>query len=173
MSERFRVEIIDAAKHAGYRRYGSTLWRNVQDLALLINLQKSRWGDGLYINVGLLPVPLFKNNRPRGSGYWPLQERVGSTIGPYQEMFRVLESRTGDFALAFSHRRDMILWLFDWMQSQFGDVHRVREMILGINPNELFAEYVTMPNEPWMLRDWAHNNLKDAAHYYSNYTTKW
>lgn len=147
----------DLAASAGFRRARELFWRKGPEITTFAQLQSSRWAQGVYVNVGVLPNTFITKKTPPGASYWARADRADSLDSPYCEVFRRL-ALDGEDGVAPAEVRQAIGWLFSWINDHLGDA-----AVLRANIRE--SPY---KDEPGILEDWARGELKDPRHYWPN-----
>lgn len=159
--------VHQVAKPLGYRRRGGLFWRSRDDgLTTMIHLQRSRWGGGMYVNLGLMPTEHITKAAPPGPEYWPLSMRAAAIESPHQEEFRDLEQDDDD-TMPPEEMAGAFTWLLAWMDENFGDADRIRRALLGEITHPLISSRLTAAADgEWIMLDWARGKLKPPRHDY-------
>lgn len=124
-----REELLDK----GYAYSSGIFYKKNSELSILIELQRSRWGKGIYVNVGATPSSDIVNNKPPSAAHWGIQVR-GEMLSdkPFSECFRQLaiddEGRLSADAMV-----EPLNQLVGWLEIQFADPAAVRSAILDPN----------------------------------------
>lgn len=153
-------ELTRIAKELGFRSRRGKYWRAFGELTGLVELQQSRWGGGLYVNVGVFPSAFITRAWPPSSGYWGIQVRAEQIESPHEDCFCQLvvddENEIDPATLVEPFR-----WLFAWVSEEFSDAEHVRRQVLdrtgliGMMPTCVF-------------QDWANGNLQEPKNYFGN-----
>lgn len=141
----------------GYNSKASTFWKIGKELTILINVQKSRWGDGIYINYGATPNEMMVQASPPPIYCWGTQRRAESEDFPFQEFFRRLASGY-DEDLSPEEAADAMEGLRDLLKDSFenADVYR----------RELLQKYPDHEAGSFFMIDWANNVLRSPKFYF-------
>lgn len=76
-----KLGIDEAVKEAGFLRKSTNWYREMNETILVINLQKSNYGDQYYINLGILvkDLPAYPGSKPQPKAHQcHIQMRMGS-----------------------------------------------------------------------------------------------
>lgn len=159
------MRILDAtelcasiATEYGYRRRGALMWKPVGDVVILVQLQKSRWGNGVYVNFGATPIEMVTKPVPPSYGYWGLHLRAPEWSGPYVKAFIRCETDCDDRMRASELERPF-QWLFRQLNKFMSDGEWLRKVVLD-------PECVECVHADAMMRDWARGRLKAPLKYF-------
>jgi hypothetical protein len=167
MNKATLVKIVHSiARSLGYQRKGNLFWKTGKELTVLVHLQGSRWGKGVYVNFGVIPSKMIIKTTPPGPGYWPIETRAESFGSPFQQKFRELITDDED-VMSVDEIKNAFRWLFTWIEDNLTNETLVREAILKQDVTSGIAKLVPIPTE-WVMADWATGNLKDPAYYYGD-----
>ncbi|MFN0132744.1 MAG: DUF4304 domain-containing protein [Phycisphaerales bacterium] len=144
------------ARQHGYRRMGGRWWRSDQEITTLVELQASKWGSTIYVNVGVLPT-CFAGPAPPRSGYWALSGRPPRIKADFAVWFGLLEGNGPD-QLTPHDASLSIDSLFRWI-----DKHLADSQLLRIEANQVGTW--TWEHARAMLKDWIRGQLRPAADY--------
>ena len=141
------------ARPLGYKNKAGLFWKTGSELTMLIFLQKSACGDGVYVNVGLTTNAMVIKAVPPSVAYWSRMERVEGLESPFLATFERLIMKS-DLVTA-EEAAEALRWLLNWMEDRYGDEEAVRK-----------AELCAYPNEWGILIDWAKGNAKPPSFYF-------
>lgn len=148
------------ARPRGYRHKGGLFWATADELTVLIQLQRSRWGAGIYVNFGVMPTQLITKNRPPSVEYWPLQERGETFESPYKHHFE--QMAMDERSVTSDAIEEAINWLVGWIDRHLRDPHALRTALY--EPSSWLSQ--RGPMQEGILADWARDRLRDPIHYY-------
>ncbi len=118
------------ASERGYRRRGRVFWKPSADLVLLCNVQKSRWGPGVYINYGVTLAKKMAGSVPVNDGNWGISGRANSLESPCKDVFHRLAE--GKASPTTDELEPALRWLLNWMDSHLGDARVLRNALLNM-----------------------------------------
>lgn len=147
-------EFYRLAKPQGYRRKGRLFWKTGPELTLLFHFQRSMWGRGIYVNLGVTPTAMVIKPVPPPAGLWSSSGRAESLECPFRETFNSLATDNEDEMTA-EDVTEALLWLLSYMETEYGDTEAFRQRLLA-RPYE----------EGLPILDWAHRILKDPFFYF-------
>lgn len=140
--------LSDAARPLGYRRKGGLFWKTGPELTALVHLQDSRWGKGVYVNVGVVPTRAVTGPVPPPVGRWGVAARAEGIGSPFQERFRLLAMGDPD-AVRAEDAAEAFAWLMGWIETHLADPDAVRRAVL--DPSSWMSDALVYR----VMRDWA------------------
>lgn len=142
------------AKPRGFKRKGNLFWKTGAELTLLIQLQKSRWSEGVYLNYGVTPNAMVLNGVPPSIGCWGREERAETLESPFRDVFIRLVDRDRP-PCTIEEITEAFDWLFKHIEATYGDAEAVR------------AREIATYGDAWgILSDWANRRLKPPSEYF-------
>jgi hypothetical protein len=108
------------ARDHGFRSKGRVFYKVGTDLRPYIELQRSKWGRALYVNVGLSMVAEAKLTD------WAWLARADDVPGPHRDCFFEF-SRDGDGLIDPRTLMAPLEWLFDWVNDNLLDEARIKD----------------------------------------------
>jgi hypothetical protein len=116
-------------KTHGYRRKGTTLYREMQEVLAVVNLQGSQWGGRKYINVCWWLLALGEPDDPR-SHRCHIVGRLDSLVSDEQLLARVLNDEGG---LSDEDREQLLRQMLD---DHLASHYEATQTLPGIRANE-------------------------------------
>jgi hypothetical protein len=150
--------VSSLCKPLGYKVKSGLFWKGCQELTILVQLQKSRWGAGVYVDFGATPSVMVTKAVPPGAGYWGLEMRPTAWMGPFFKEFVDCEDDHED-RMKPDQMSPALQWLIQWMEDNIADEGRVRQAVLDCRSLEF-------PRASIMMKDWARNQLKPPSVYF-------
>jgi len=109
----------------GFKKKGTTWYRQVQDVLQVVNLQKSSWGASFYLNLAFVPEGMSVEGLPRPKHYkcpiglrldsaYPDKEKLIERLLRYEEVEMSDEQRTAGIEKMF---REMVLPFMERLQT--------------------------------------------------------
>ena len=140
----------------GYQHKGGLFWKTGSELTTLIDLQRSRWGRGVYVNFGVTPNAIVTRAYPLSVEYWARQMRAESADSPFRDQFAALVMDDEDL-MPPEDMADEFRWLLAWIENHYGDAAVVRKDTLDQYPDS------------WgLLIDWARGTLREPSSYFED-----
>jgi len=156
------INVMDEIVHpVGYQRLGGLFWKRSEELTQLVHLQKSRWGGGVYVNIGVTPTQMITKATPPGTGYWALELRPTSWKGRYFQTFCRLED---DEPVDAEEVERALQWLVKWMEKRLR-AESVRQDVLDQTSWIWELGIATR-----MIKDWAGGSLRAPEQYFPEQT---
>lgn len=140
----------ELAKARGYRRRGLRLWKSGPELTLLIQLQRSQWSRGVYVNYGVTPTAMLIANAPPPLGNWGRTKRAETTPSPFHDAFCQLVQDHDD-QMDPAEMIEPFNWLLAHIDAEYGDTEAFRK-----------AELARYGNTWGILPDWANGVLNPS-----------
>ena len=157
------------AKSAAFGVHASMLWKSHGELTSVIQLQRSQWSGGMYVNVGIMPTVFMTQDRPPNDVAFGQSFRATDlTESPFDAVFRRLEDDDVDSM----NPEDMIPamnWLFEYLDRRYSNTEEVRQQELLRYAKELprlLAQCGPQGGEGLPTADWARGCLRPPASYY-------
>lgn len=144
----------------GYNRKGSLFWKSGDELTMLIHLQKSRWGGGLYVNIGVTPNKMITKSTPPGPGYWGWEQRGESLQGPHRQLFEAC-AHDDNNEMSPMELAKPLAWVLKWMDSHFSDAEAVRAAARQSRSWMHRTGAMSL-----MMKDWGAGKLKSSKRYF-------
>jgi hypothetical protein len=106
--------ITPSLKASGFTKKARTWWRHSPDVIQVLNLQKSPYGDNLYVNLGIYVKSLGEEQNPP-ENRCHVQARLERVVHSEHEQFVVAATASGApvQALIDSVLMDGVAWLGD------------------------------------------------------------
>jgi Domain of unknown function (DUF4304) len=158
----------DIAKESGYRHKGGVFWKSYDgEVTSVVQLQRSQWSGGMYVNAGVLPSVMITKEMPPDSSLWFAFRATDLKDSPYQVAFTRLE----DDDIDSMDPKDMVpamRWLFEYLDNRYSNVESVRQQTLAEIEAErprLLAECGPAGDQGFPMVDWARGCLRSPASY--------
>lgn len=147
------------ASSRNYESRGKLFWNHNKNVTRLVQIQKSNWCNGVYINIGAHPRNLVLKTYPPSTGYWAIETRPTAWVHRYSHVFERIETNLENAEEVVAE--EAIKWLFSWIDATFEE-GELRKAILSrkswLNDMGLATA---------IAKDWASNKLGKPAKYYS------
>ena len=158
------TEVRCVLRKHGYKGKRSRAWKRLNDLLVIIEMQRSQWSDAYYINIGVMPATFMTREYAPPGKYCTSGCRATSIKqSPFFNTFDTLEANgkydPADLANAFE-------WLVHWIENQYGNREVVRARELARPPSETLTEVD-------LMKDWANDKLKDPKYYLRGIPSKY
>lgn len=82
-------------KEKGYKKKDSSFYKNSNNAIVLINLQKSQWGENFYINIGILFKELENNIEYPKENQSHIHFRIEDFGNHGEIVSKIIDTRTG------------------------------------------------------------------------------
>lgn len=148
------------SKHArplGYARASTLFWKTGREHTSVIQVQKSRWCDGVYINIGATPNTFIRSVKIPRVKYWGITMRADSWDSPFVDDFRRCETDSINSILP-EEMDGAVRWLVQHVEDNVQNEANFRDLIL--NPRSVEHSHASL-----MMKDWAMGKLKSPEYY--------
>jgi hypothetical protein len=152
------------ARSMGFKRRGKYYCLSSNDLVGVVFIQKSRYANAYYVEIGIIEKMIMVSSIPPPSAYWGTSCRVCQMRSEYQDVFDAIKLKEPPY----SKKRvtDGIEWCFSFVSGLTKDSELVRRVVLKKERGRYPAFWETA----WAgshLVDWAKGNQVDLNKYFS------